>query len=387
MPVVSRLYHFSLAGIAYAATTCVLLIGAINGQNNLLFALFGLAVGGLVISGILSGWSLMGLRIEREVLDPGHAGGTLRIRYRVTNHNRLFGAFGLVVEEIPEARTWLAKKLSATTEGRIQSSRVFVPHVPTRATRVMDADIPALARGKVTLGPLRITSTFPFGLTRKSVTFHEPRTTWIRPASVELRDISLPAAPSAQPRTSRTNHTHHGADFFALRPFQPGDSLRAIAWRASARADEPISRVYSDRPGFTATVQLDITREPPANPDHVQARERAIAAAAALATTLTLRGVDVALATTTHGVLVPHARGAAHVQRILDALAKLDDTPRTEQPPRTSPSPWTFVVHPTAPAATTTSTTLHCDASDPRTYASTTLPKVDFREHPPEARP
>ena len=52
--IVGRRYLFHAPGITYAVTTIVLILGAINGQNNFLFALFGLATGGLVISGFFS---------------------------------------------------------------------------------------------------------------------------------------------------------------------------------------------------------------------------------------------------------------------------------------------------------------------------------------------
>jgi len=69
--VLGRNYHFHSPGLVYAVTTMVLVMGAINGQNNLLFWLFGLGVAGLLISGILSGGSLMRLDIEREAYPQG----------------------------------------------------------------------------------------------------------------------------------------------------------------------------------------------------------------------------------------------------------------------------------------------------------------------------
>src|ERR1041385_4840021 len=57
-----RRYHFHGPGLVYILVTLFIAMGAINSQNNLLFAALGLAIGGLLISGIISGGALLGVR-------------------------------------------------------------------------------------------------------------------------------------------------------------------------------------------------------------------------------------------------------------------------------------------------------------------------------------
>src|SRR5262245_57070902 len=101
--VIGRRYHFSVAGGAYIVTTMVMILGAFNGQNNLLFWLFGLAVAGLLISGVLSGSPLIGLRLSRESPGVCSVGQPVRFRYHLSSTNWIFPAFAMVVEELGEA--------------------------------------------------------------------------------------------------------------------------------------------------------------------------------------------------------------------------------------------------------------------------------------------
>jgi len=103
-----RRYHFHAPGVLYVAVTLFLALGAINSQNNLLFAALGLAIGGLLVSGIISGASLLGLRVERDPIVHASVGAPLTVSYTISNTNRFFPAFGLGVMELPgrNAQGW-----------------------------------------------------------------------------------------------------------------------------------------------------------------------------------------------------------------------------------------------------------------------------------------
>ena len=96
---ITRQYHFAFGGVLYVAVTTLLMLGALNSQNNLLFAAMGVSIGGLVVSGILSGWALLGVRVERISVSNASVGRPMTLRYRVSNKNRFVPAFALVIEE------------------------------------------------------------------------------------------------------------------------------------------------------------------------------------------------------------------------------------------------------------------------------------------------
>lgn len=337
-PVIARRYHFSLAGLAYALTTAVLVIGAINGQNNLLFWLFGLAVAGLVVSGVLSGWSLMGIRIEREIVTPRiHAGEPLRLRYRITNRNFIFPAFALTLEEMPDARSWLAKRFVAAFSGSIATPVAYVGYVGPRQTITIDVEAASHARGEVTLNAFRVASTFPIGLTRKSVTFAQTASCIVWPSLCDLADTLTKQGFEGR-STRRLRPSPSGDEFFALREFQPGDSLRSVAWRASARADKPLVRSMAVRPGRRAWIIIDDSATD-------ESLDRVLSVAASLALQLRLQSSDVGLATASRGALLVPAAGERHTTRLLDALATLTASDTTAPPLRTHTGEATFFIH------------------------------------------
>lgn len=242
--VVGRRYHFHVPGVAYAATVIVIVLGAINGQNNVLFWLFGIGVAGLLLSGLLSGAALMGLELSRDVPRVGAVGEPVEVRYTLRNRNRLVPAFALLIEELPDDPdddpTWPA--CLAPFAGAC-------PHVPARGRAACRAVVVPASRGRCTFRRVRVSTTFPFGLTRKSVTFEQPAEVLVRPRvpAVDPEVLRRPAGRGQGGRAVRRGRS--GDEFFSLREYIPGDSTRRIAWRASARLARPVVRELAERPG------------------------------------------------------------------------------------------------------------------------------------------
>ena len=63
-------------------------MAAMNRQNNLLFAALGIMVAGLAVSGLVSGFTLRGLRVQRILSRHGAVGRPLVVRYAITNRYR-----------------------------------------------------------------------------------------------------------------------------------------------------------------------------------------------------------------------------------------------------------------------------------------------------------
>ena len=223
--ITGRRYLFHAPGITYAVTSMVLILGAINGQNNLLFAIFGLAVGGLIISGLISGANLMGVRVSRLTSLEGRCGETATIRYAVRNANRFIPAFGLLVEELPSPDAG---------HGRLSRIAALALHVPAGRSVIVEASPTCLARGPVRLRRFRVTSTFPFGLTRKSVELECDEEVLVLPAIAQ--PVGDPVRRAAGDRFSRADRSasRQGDEFHSLREYAEGDPMRSVAWRASA---------------------------------------------------------------------------------------------------------------------------------------------------------
>lgn len=307
--VVARRYHMHFPGVVYLFVTIVLLLGAIKSQNNLLFWLFGLAVGGLIVSGILSAASLMGLSIRRELPPSAVAGQPLRIVYRLRTTNWVLPALGLTIEEMPgqgeRAGNWPLFASSIVTF-LPRAGRAFIP---------VEAVLVPSRRGRLTLRLVRVWTTFPFGLAKKSVTFLLAEEVLVRPAPATVPGTlaNLSGGRSHARRAQKRDRT--GDDFFAIRDHHPGDSIRTIAWRPSARLDRLIVRDSARTPERRVWLRLR-----PESGD----LEPLLSLAAGAALALRDSGCAVGLLGPAGEVLEGPRGGAGASGSLLDALARYD---------------------------------------------------------------
>lgn len=303
--VVSRRYHPRSAGFLYILTTIVLVLGAINGQNNLLFFVFGLAVAGLAISGVLSGTPLMGLQISRQLPMQAAVGEPMTVRYSLHSRTRRLPCFGLWIDE---------------TFDHTGHAPAGCEHLPAGQSRSALTTIVPQRRGPFEFNRFRVSTVFPFGLARKSVSFSQPDRVWVRPAIWN----SLP--PIFRKSTGHQNagpaiHTPRGGDeFYALREYIPGDTPRSIAWRPSARSNRLVVRQWSQTLARRAWIVLDVSMHA-TNPD---AAERVISVAAGLVQQALNAGLDVGCAVRQGPILVTPRASANQLHRILDAFARLE---------------------------------------------------------------
>lgn len=126
-------------------------------------------------------------------------------------------------------------------------------------------------------------------------------------------------------RSARVRGT--GRAFESLRDYRPGDELRDICWTASARRAKLVSRRYEIERSQTVWLAIDAGRLMRARVAGLSKLDHAVNAALALA--------QVALGTGDRvGVLgygrritlrLPASRGSAHLRRIVERLARLDE--------------------------------------------------------------
>jgi len=322
----SRRYHPTLSFALFAGVTVLLGVGAINSQNNLLFFCFGAALAGLLASGFVSGSALMRVRLRRVSVRDAFVGEPLRIVYEVEHLGRGLPAFALHIEErkgpIGRARaTW----------GRIMPRpRAFLPFVGRGITAHAEAIVTPRRLGVATLTEVRIMTTFPFGAIKKSVSF-TPGSHGEGAAEVLVRPaiVDLPAALASEvSRATRdadraSTRVGRGEEFFGLREYTAGDSVRRIAWRPSARLGELVVRENAAYDSSRIVVLLRLSRAR-ASAARDEADERAISLAASTALHASRRGIAVGLAIpSTEGFFEPGS-GDAHVAALLDGLAAID---------------------------------------------------------------
>jgi uncharacterized protein (DUF58 family) len=307
--VVNHRYHLHLPGIVYVAVTVLLAMGAIRSQNNLLFLAFGAAVAGIFISGVLSGAALMGLQLWRDQIDDVAVGGRAIVRYRLHNRNMFFPSSALVIEESP-GDEW--KQATARPVA-------FVAYVSPSGDAIVEATPEALRRGVVNLDVVRVWTTYPFGLTRKSVTFRAPARIVVTPRIISTPVDVFGRLESEDARAvSAARGPGRGDDFYGLREYEAGDHPRQIAWRVSARTGELLVRQHAARQPQRLWVRL--ARTPAGTP----AREAVVSLAASLVDRALRLGWAAGIIWSDAGVEITPRTGARHRNDVLRSLAIAD---------------------------------------------------------------
>jgi uncharacterized protein (DUF58 family) len=328
----------------YVGLAVLVGIAAANRPNNLLVWIFGLMIALVLVSGLLSGAVMLRVRVTR--LDPRHGrvGEPLLIRYAVSNQSALLPLFSLHVEELPGGA---ADGLSDVVPGgRSRTGDAWIMHVGPRETVHGEAVIWPSRRGRLRLGRVRAWSSFPLGLIRKSVTSAQEHETLIYPRLLPLKlELLRALSPGGMGGLRLSRRSGTGEDYFGMREYKPGDSMRQIAWRRFASLGEPIivERTRSSPPRVRVVLNLqrptEQLRVEPAEPQTGRdLEETAIAIAASLIQLAEHHGFEVGLS-----VLglperpTPLRRGHWHVQKLLGALAGID----LDQPRESSPAPGT----------------------------------------------
>lgn len=317
LKVVARRYHLHFPGVVYSVTTIILVLGAINGQNNLLFWLFGLAVGGLITSGILSGAALMGIEVTREMPASAAVGEESVIRYRLRNRNRLLPVYAVTVEELHRAPLGLGpERAPATWPQKIASIVGYGPYVRPRGEATVEARFTPTERGQATFDCVRVWTTFPFGLAKKSVTFGGPTAVTVRPKVVGMDGAIFDRTLGRGDRSVGWPRKGDDGEYYALREYVPGDPMRMIAWRPSSKRDMPLVRVNAQAGGSRVWIVLDA-----AGTSGEPRFEHAVSVAAGLCVAGVSRGLRVGLASGDGRLLEGARDGARHSGELLDALA------------------------------------------------------------------
>ena len=256
----------TISGTMLIALSLGIGTAAYNSANNILFITLSLLLACLVFSGVLAWLNLRGVAWRLQLEPPWRAGEDATVGLELHNGKRVLPTYGLWFElkgvarpaepestaPSPAAGRWWRKNTERplreilAAAGRTEASgqlRLGERLDPDGVARLDWAFQPA-RRGRLRVEVESVGSLFPFGFLRKSHATDVRHEIIVWPAPVEYRRVESVAAqtPSAGDRTARAGS---GADLFALRRYEPGDSHRLIHWKASARMRQLLVRQFA----------------------------------------------------------------------------------------------------------------------------------------------
>lgn len=316
--------RFLKAGVVYVIAILVMGIASGARPNNLIIWVFSAMIAALLASGILSGLMMTPLRTTRLEPRRGRVGEPLLIRYEIANRSRFRPAYDLTVVESVDARMLEP------------AGNAWVMHVGPGDVVHAEAVFRPVRRGPVNLAGFEVSTTFPFGLLRKIVRVSRRGELLVHPEILPIRADLLARVASGAFGGQRLSQRGGGDDdFFGVREYRSGDSIRHIAWKRLAgtgqvasiergRAVPPRVRVLLDLRTPTASLR------PAPGEDARTLEERAIVIAASTIALADRLGYEYALSVAGVGIpAVTLRKGHFHREKIMSLLAALDlDAPR-----------------------------------------------------------
>lgn len=205
-----------------------------------------------------------------------------------------------------------------------RSIRLAIAPIEPRGRRTSSYEIVPARRGRYAVGPGRIAATDPFGLAWVSGEGLGTSPLTVYPTVETLSGLLVPTLQMTAGSPRPAAPTAHGEDFFTMREYQPGDDLKKVHWRSTARLGRLMIRQEEHRALGRATVVVDdrgaVHASIPGRPDF----ERVVESAASLVNLFVRHEFAVRLLFASGPPGSPEDRfgkGQEHERRLLERLA------------------------------------------------------------------
>ncbi|MBS1907158.1 MAG: DUF58 domain-containing protein [Actinobacteria bacterium] len=184
------------------------------------------------------------------------------------------------------ASTWIVLPVGQA------KARFRVPRLARGAEHDQLFQIPTQRRAVLTLGPVTSERTDPLGLLRREVAWTEPAELYVHPRTVSLDGDSTGLVRDLEGLPTR-DLADDDVSFHALREYVPGDDLRYVHWKSTARTQRLMIRQFEQTRRSQLVVALSTQATEYADDDEF---ERAVSIAGSLAVSAMRDGKDVLVA-------------------------------------------------------------------------------------------
>ncbi|MBN2341089.1 MAG: DUF58 domain-containing protein [Deltaproteobacteria bacterium] len=288
-----KLFLLLAAGVGFAA---------VNTGNNLLYLVLALQISLVALQLLLGEFNVRNIQVTRDAPKRAAAEQIFPVTLQVTNLNRYFPIFSVQLRDIINNQPFKRSGYFLKTDAGETRTIAYRGEFPTR--------------GAQHFTHIKVSSEFPFGLTRRTKWLALPHQMIIWPAHIPVR--IPPAFRHPGWRRQSVSQKGVGDEYWQLRAFHEGDDIKRISWKTSAKMNQLMvidTQSQTDR-------QLDVSLLFPENEtSRSEDTERLIQIAAGILQALYQQGVTTRLYTpTARGIPGPPQSHWAQ----LDHLAVLD---------------------------------------------------------------
>lgn len=234
-------HQVTWSGLAFTALLLLTGFSAFASGNNLLFLLLAAMLSTMLVSGFLSRLSLAG--IEVKLLLPEHvfARRTMPARLELYNSKLWMPAFSLHLASLDEEESPL---------------QLYFPIVPGRSMLEAHTTVRFERRGLHGDSDYQFTTRFPFGFTERRLQMRLRREVLVYPSidpQPGWEDIlfALEGSLDAYLRG-------RGSDFYRIRPYVNGESVRHVDWKATAHTGDLQVREFAREEDHLVEICLDL---------------------------------------------------------------------------------------------------------------------------------
>lgn len=285
-------------GKVFIGVLLVIGLAAVNTGNNLLYLVVAAMLSVIIVSGLMSETTLRGLRLRRSLPPFAYKGSPAYITLCVENRKRLFSSYSF----------------SAGGGHSRLSSQPYLVRLGPGESRELRIEYLFTERGLANLGPMRVSTRFPFGLFVKGKEEAGRQELLVLPSIDRGLAMDASAGASSAPSESHRALRGSGDEFHGLREYGLTDDARHIHWKSAARKEQLLIKEFEGEAGKAVTIVFE-NRRGGTGAEFEELVDRAAATAAFHI----WKGRPVGLKTL--GKSVPPRPGSPHLFELLSVLA------------------------------------------------------------------
>lgn len=300
----NRTLQLTREGLGFIMILFGIGLGAINTGNNLLYLILAMCCSFIAVSGVLSEMSLKKLRVQADGPDFLYAQEPGSIRLKLTNNKKWAPTYSIRIKVAPSQQPYTLAP---------EPYYFFVASGETNEKSVM---LTASKRGHLKIGACRLATRFPFGFFYKTKTVPLNLETVIFPA---IHQIKLPNLSEAGLEGDGILQ-QRGDELYAIREYQPGDSLSSVHWKSSAKTERLRVKEFNSQNSYT--IFLNLT-DPNTNQSvQEEIREQRVSETASLVYHLIQKGHEVSLKT--NDTQTKFGNSQQHLIELMNVLAFIE---------------------------------------------------------------
>ncbi len=205
---------------------------AYNTSSNILFIVLALLLSSLLLSGLLSWLNFKGTKWRLFLERHFRVGEIVPVGIEITNDKSF----------LPTLSLWFYLKAHTA-----QTSRRLPLEEPVEAKQSVQLQwlFEPVRRGRETIEIVGLESSYPFGFLQKTIGHSLKKDTLVWPKKIPYQ-WQPPCLARARSDGKAVNSAGTGYELINLREYRPGDPLRTIHWKASARLQRFLIREVAE---------------------------------------------------------------------------------------------------------------------------------------------